>query len=164
MYSTVGKYVYKISIKFLLFFCFIFLTACTSDSRIERLEDTAEQPENAIDLIDSEIFDYKLGSSLINSTDKVEIKIISPFNTNKIPERIEKWLSAVDINGGEIIMKPNVKQRGIISEAIDLVIMAYDTIKKNTLYAATENYNAEVFYDVNSGNITKIEFVLNNKE
>lgn len=42
--------------------------------------------------------------------------------------------------------------------------MAYEAIKKNTLYAATENYNAEVFYDVYSDNITKIEFVLNNKE
>ena len=163
MGSIVEKNIYKISINLLLICCFIFLNACASDSRIDRLEDDqVKESDNAIDLIDSEIFDYKLGTSLTKNVDRVEVNIISSFNSNKIPERIEKWLSAVDINGGEIIMKPNIKQRGMISEVIDLVIIAYDAIKKNTLYAATEHYNAEVFYDVYTGDITKIEFVLDN--
>lgn len=66
----------------------------------------------------------------------------------------------MDINGGKVILKPNVKERGAISEVVDLAIYAYDAIKKNVLYAATKNYNAEVFYNVATGDITKIELVL----
>lgn len=141
--------------KFFLVFCIAFLTACVSDPRMAKLEDSKVKPENVIDLIDSEVFDYKLGLSLTKNIERVEINIISPFNSNKIPERIEKWLSAVDVNGGEIILKENAKQRGIISEVVDLVIITYEAIKKNILYAATENYNAEVFYDGQTGEITK---------
>ena len=75
--------------KFFLVFCIAFLTACASDPRMAKLEDSKVKPENVIDLIDSEVFDYKLGLSLTKNIERVEINIISPFNSNKIPERIE---------------------------------------------------------------------------
>lgn len=148
--------------KFSFILGLILLSACASDARMERIEEANEEPEKIIDLMDSEVFDYKLGYSLIRNLERVEIKIISPFNANNIPERIEKWLSAIDESGGTVTMVKDpryIKQRGIISEAIDLAIVAYDAIKKNVLYAATDDYNAEVFYNINTGDITKIEFV-----
>ena len=162
MYSNFKPCIYKLINKSILIICFIFLTACTTDFRTARIDDPDEKPEKIIDLMDSEVFDYKLGFSLIRNLEEVEINIISPFNANEIPERIEKWLSSVDEHGGKVTMimdSKYPKQRGLISEAIDLVLSAYESIKKNVLYTATDDYNAEVFYNVNTGGITKIVFV-----
>ena len=97
-------------------------------------------PEKQIDFFDSEVFDYKLGLSLIRNLPVVEVKVIAPFTTNAIPERIEKWLSAVDQHGGKVEVKPDPAygtKRGVISEAIDLAISAYEAVKKAVLYNGT---------------------------
>lgn len=137
------------------------LTACSTNQQTGRLDNPSAVPEKKIDLIDSEVFDYKLGLSLGRNLPAVEVNVISPFSTNEIPERIEKWLSAVDQHGGKVELKLDPtygEERGVISEAIDLVVLAYDFIKKKTLYDATDNYDVVVYYRPEDGIVTKIVF------
>lgn len=144
------------------------LSACSSgQSRENRLDDPNAVPEDNIQLIDSEVFDYKLGLSLARNLPKVTLAVISPFSANQIPERLEKWLSAVDEHGGEVtvVVDPRFNTtKGLISEAIDLVFLAYDAFKKTVLYNTTDDYNATLYYNPNNGNITKVIFLLKEQQ
>ena len=136
---------------------------CTSTTKENLLEDPNAIPENNLSLIDSEVFDYKLGLALAKNLPSVTVKVISPFTANKIPERIEKWISAVNDNGGKVEIKPDpgyTVKRGILSEVIDLALLAYDAFKKSVLYKTTDDYDATLFYIQDNGNITKVVFIL----
>ena len=109
------------------------------------------------------MFDFKLGFSLRRNLPVVEVKIIAPFSTNKIPERIEKWLSAVDQRGGKVELKLDPaygEERGVISEVVDLAILAYQFVKQKGLYDATDDYDVVLYYRPNDGMVTKIFFKL----
>jgi len=142
----------------------IFLSGCNSNPTVSELSNPADVPEKQIELFDSEIFDYKLGLSLRRQLVSVEVKVIAPFNANDIPHRIEKWLSAVKEYGGEVSLQvdPDIRatKKGLISELIDLIIVAYASSKKALLYKAASNYDATVFYNVNDGSITRVIFDL----
>jgi hypothetical protein len=116
----------------------------------------------AIEFYDSAVFDEKLGQALTDNAPVVEVKTISPFSVNQIPQRLDVWLSAaVHEYGGKVETKPDPaypQSKAIIGEIIDLVVSVYDAVKKKTTYGAAENYNLTVYYKPGTGTVTKMVF------
>mgnify|MGYP001820813482 FL=1 len=88
--------------------------------------------------------------------------MIAPFTTNDIPERIDKWFSAVLKYGGEVELKPDpdypaTREFGLI---FDLLNKVYDLAKETLIYSNAQNYNVDVLYKPGSGEVTRCVFTL----
>ncbi len=113
-----------------------------------------------VEFFDAGAFDRKLSSTLKQEPSEMTIDFIADVSINDIPERMDKWLSAVEKGGGviDVQVDPAHLTRGIFSEVISLVIGAYDFIKKKMTYEPAQNYNAIVYYAQGTGKITKVIF------
>jgi len=148
-----------------IFIGLISMTACTSNAK--KMETGNMVPQTAINFFDSEVFDIKLGLSLRKKLESVDIKVITPFSTNNIPKRLDKWLSAVSRNGGKVDVQADpafMKTRGIISEIVDLIFSLYDGAKELAFYNATDNYDVVLYYKPADGMVTKLIFSLRDKK
>jgi len=139
------------------------LVSCASQStKPEPISTGLNKEFIKLDYFDSEVFDFKLTNALNNETKQVKLVILSPFNINNIPKRLDKWLSAVNQYQGAVDLQidPDYpRSKGLLTEALDLIIMSYDAIKETFVYGAAENFNATVFYKDGEGTVTKVIFI-----
>ena len=116
---------------------------------------------DSISYINSGSFDKRLSKILAEDPDTVTVTFPVPFDTDTIPERIDNWLTMVEDHDGIVDLKPEVPkvaQRGLIGEAMSLVTSTYGSIKKKRQYRHVKDYNAIVYYEAESGEITRIVF------
>jgi len=77
---------------FILIVLTIVITSCASSSQQpDEKGNLTGEPKSKINLFDSEKFDLNLGHSLSSQLPEVEVLVTTPFTTNEIPERIDKW-------------------------------------------------------------------------
>jgi len=120
----------------------------------------AESP--ILNLYDSVTFDYKLSQLMAEKQPVITVKPIAPFNVNNIPERIDKWLGYINEYGGQVELKPDPdyppnRDFGII---FDLIKKVFNFAKEIFIYKNAEDYNVDVFYKPDSGDITRFVFTL----
>lgn len=121
------------------------LSACASDLKAPPLTDK-------VAFIDTTSFDRSLTSSLGANLDKVEIPVEDKMTPTAIPERLNKWLSAVDANGGSVKVKP-VEEPGGKSRAFPVAVIgvAFEVARylygqsAEKIYQPAANYDAEIF-------------------
>ena len=116
---------------------------------------------DSISYINSGSFDKRLSKILAEDPDTVTVTFPVPFDTDTIPERIDNWLTMVEDHDGIVDLKPEVPkvaQRGLIGEAMSLVASTYGSIKKKRQYRHVKDYDALVYYEAKSGEITRIVF------
>ena len=110
------------------------LAACAS-------EPPAPPPKESVNYIDTTSFDRSLSSSLNADLETIEIPVTDRMSPVAIPDRLNKWLSAVDANGGNIQVKQipdeQGKQRGFPIAVIGLAI-------EERLYKPAANYDADI--------------------
>lgn len=116
----------------------------------------------ALELFDSIAFDHKLSRLMAAQQPVITVVTIAPFTVNKIPERIDKWLSAVGEYEGEVELKPDpdfppTRDFGII---FDLINKVFDLVKDIFIYKYAEDYNVVVYYKPASGDVTRFVFTL----
>ena len=102
--------------------CLVFmLGGCASDS-------PKGPPREQISYLDTSAFDRNLSNSLGADLPEVVIPVQDKMTPVAIPERLNKWLSAVDANGGQIQVKEmpavdaNGKARGFPIALIGVAI------------------------------------------
>jgi hypothetical protein len=114
-----------------------------------------------VTFLDSSIFDDDLQSGLTRSQEEVIVNIPSKFDLNKIPVRIERWLAATRESGGNISLVSSTESsgtKGFLLDAIELVMMTYESIMEDSLYQAIEGYDGKIIYDEN-GKVKQIVFI-----
>ena len=121
------------------------LGACAS-------EPPAPPPKEKVGYLDTNSFDRGLSSSLNADLEIIEIPVTDRMSPVAIPDRLNKWLSAVDANGGNIQVKQmpdeqGGKQRGfpiaVIGLAIEVVRMLRGTPEER-MYKTAANYDADI--------------------
>jgi hypothetical protein len=121
------------------------LAACAS-------EPPAPPPKEKVGYLDTTSFDRSLSSSLNADLETIEIPVTDRMSPVAIPERLNKWLSAVDANGGNIQVKQlpdesGGKQRGfpiaVIGLAIEVVRLLRGTPEER-MYKPAANYDADI--------------------
>lgn len=145
----------------------IFATGCASNSNQASQESNTAQEEASSQLgataesqltfFDSRVFDDGLSSAMRSDSAEIVVDVPSRFSLNKIPDRVDKWLFAVKDSGGEVEAVPEIRTRGLVSAAIDLVVTFAGKIDDYLMFGPSENYSATLIYSA-EGTVMKIVF------
>ena len=130
-------------------------------SNIDSVDSKKSKPEDKVTFVDLNSFDDKFSKVLKTDQDQVEIKMISKFSTNDIPDRLGTWLYMVEKKGGKVEVQSTAPQtRGIpgLGIGIGLVLTVYKKIRESLMYKPTKNYDAILYYDPTTGLVEKVLF------
>jgi hypothetical protein len=123
-------------------------------------DDEQQKPEKEIEYFDSEVFDFKLGLAMRRDLPTVTVKPIVQFTVNDIPERLDKWFTAVKEYGGSVNLRPDPEHKTrMIGAIFDLIVKGYQAVKELLLFKAAKQYNAVIYYIPGDGTITRAEFI-----
>ena len=135
--------------------CTSLQTSANENSATESI--TAEPTQ--VEYFNSTSFDKKLSAVMRNKEPAIQLTFPTPFTTNEIPERIDKWLTVVEDYGGTVEVVPEEVERGLLSSLIaTLVRRVFEKIKEKRLYGPAKNYDATVYYETRTGVVTRIIF------
>ncbi len=110
--------------------------------------------------VNSDAFDRKLSHSLAERPASFEVLFPLPVSMKKLPERLDKWLSAIEKSGGKVEAVPVAELRGLFADLLALAIKLYDLITARDLYAPAQYYNATVYYKRSTATVVKVVFTL----
>lgn len=114
--------------------------------------------------IDTDGFDRKLSDSLDAKPGQQEVSFPTPVPMAKLPERLDKWLSAIEESGGRVEAKPMpTPGRSFLGDLISLVLHAYERYQASQLLKPAASYDATVYYDAESKNLARISFTLRSR-
>lgn len=113
---------------------------------------------------DSSVFDEDLSDHLREGHAAVEVRALSPFSLNDIPERLDKWFAVIKDSGGsvgarELPPEGEAEARGIIGMVLDVLTALFSWYEEAQLYGPAENYDALLFYRKDTGVVEKIMFM-----
>ena len=112
-----------------------------------------------IQYFNSKVFDNKLSKALAGKEPTVKITFPVAFTINEIPERIDKWLVAVEDHGGTVDIAPEQVERGLLDNIVASFLKGvYEKIKERRLYRPAKNYNATIYYENRTTNVTRVIF------
>lgn len=110
--------------------------------------------------VNTDAFDRKLSSSLSERPASFEVLFPLPVSMKRLPERLDKWLSAVEKSGGKVEAVPVPELRGLFAGLLELAIRLYDLVSGRDLYEPARHYNATVHYKRSTATVVKVEFTL----
>jgi hypothetical protein len=119
--------------------------------------------QKELQFFDSDIFDESLSSSLGSGGSEITAKIPdeSVRITEKFPKRLDKWLYMVKTNKGEVRIEAEPAsgaEKGMPGFIGEILTGIYDAIRKMILYAPAKNYNATLYYEKKTGQVTRVVF------
>ncbi|MCX7206032.1 MAG: hypothetical protein NT086_08630 [Proteobacteria bacterium] len=147
----------------------LLLAACASGPR-----ETAATPQADIKFVDYKGFDRDLISSLTAPLPKIQVAFYEQITPNALPERLQKWMAAVEANGGRVdITVP--KSNSTISGKNPLLIISLITslwsankmvqeVSGEAQFNAASLYNAEVILKYDDKNKMVIDKVIFHKK
>ena len=137
------------------------LTIQVSDASVEGVESVDARGQE-IGYLDSDTFDSRLASALRGGTPTVTVRFVVPVPLDQIPERVDRWLSAVgERYGGIVELEPDPNfpaTRDIVGIGISIVTRVYQAVQKKLLYRPAGAYDATLYYHPGENAITRIEF------
>lgn len=138
----------------------VLLAACASDA-------PPPPPKDKVAYLDTTSFDRNLSRSLNADLETIEIPVEDRMSPIAIPERLNKWLSAVDASGGSVQVKQVQDEQGktrafpiaIIGLAIEVIrLLRGDPEEK--LYKPAGNYDADIIVRQNQNGERVIERIV----
>ena len=114
----------------------------------------------ALPYVNSAAFDRKLSSSLAEWPARYEVLFPLPVSMKQMPERLDKWLSAIEKSGGKVEAVPVAELRGLFTNLLELAIKLYDLFTARDLYEPAQLYNATVYYKRSTGSLVTVAFTL----
>ena len=92
---------------------------------------SVNEPKQKLSFIDIGSFDRELAESLNAPLDSVVVVFYEKVSPNKIPERLQKWISAVERSGGSVKIEtpPNEPTARNPLSILSLLGSAYSAIK-----------------------------------
>ena len=124
-----------------------------------------DKPPAQVTFLDSRLFDSSLSKELDGNADTVEVTVNGKISLNKIPERMDQWLSTVGENG-ELTLKqaePQLKPKfiGVIAPIVFAMIKQMNLDR--TLEPA-KRYNATIQYVIDRNGESSIEKIVFTKK
>lgn len=134
------------------------LAACSSNVPLSSaVESTATGTK--LSFLDISKFDRDLSGSLQDKTASVEVAFYDKVSPNNVPDRLQKWISVVEADGGKVLVEPPPNE--LISRspmaAISLVGTLISSIK------GFSKFNSDRVYEAAKGRDTVISLERNNK-
>lgn len=127
-------------------------------------EPPAPPPPASVVFLDSSLFDNALSSQLSSGKEQVEVTITGKISLNSIPQRMDKWITAVATKGevaltqqADVPLKPKFVL-GLLPTIFTFIKMA----RAENLVDSASKYNATIQYHLDRGGeavIDKIVFV-----
>ena len=130
---------------FLFISCVLLLVGCETTS-IVKSDQTP--PPKEVAFLDGDNFDNKLGDSLAFDHDEVSIKLYDKFSPNKMPPRIQQWVSHLEKNGGKIQMVEPPSSSGVTAKDPFLIFSLINAIR--SMLPIAEQVQSEKNYYMNT--------------
>ena len=119
---------------------------------------TAQPPRPKIDFLDLQLFDRELGRSLGAPLNTVEVAFLDRTSPNRIPERMQLWMAAVEDGGGQVKVTPPPAPFGSRSPVMLIGAIAslwsaskaVSEMAQKAQYERAKRYNAEVVLKLES--------------
>lgn len=121
------------------------------------------KPVGSIEYKESQKFDAQLSVSLKGNLSQVEIDTKNAFKTDKLPDRLDRWLTRVDKTGGQVGQCQEAPKSGwLVALAISIFEELAPVLLKQldswNTYRPAKNYHALV-YTTQSGDVKKVVFI-----
>jgi hypothetical protein len=115
-----------------LLFCVIACSTATQSSRVK------DEPKQKLSFIDLGNFDRELAESLNSEMNLIEVSFYEKVSPNKIPERLQKWISVVEQSGGKVKIEtpPNEPTPKNALTIFSLLGTAYSAIRDQSVSRA----------------------------
>lgn len=115
-----------------------------------------EHPQR-LTFMDSEVFDASLQHMLVAGVNELEIEFISEVRVDKVPSRVETWITGFATLGDGISLKDaDERSKGALSEFVDHAMKIYKDYKDSRRFLATRGYKATLYYNRRSATISSI--------
>ena len=105
-------------------------------------------PPNEVAFLDGDSFDNNLVDSLSFDHDEVSIKFYDKFSPNKMPPRIQQWVSHLEKNGGKIQMVEPPSESGVTAKDPFLILSLINAIR--SMLPLAEQVQSEKNYYLNT--------------
>lgn len=106
--------------------CIALLVGCETNPTVKSDQ---TPPSKEVAFLDGDNFDNKLGDSLSFDHEEVSIKFYDKFSPNKMPPRIQQWVSHLEKNGGKIQMVEPLSESGVTAKDPFLIISLINAIR-----------------------------------
>ena len=113
-----------------------------------------------LEFIDYDYFDEKLSSALNQGLGKIEVRPLTPFSTNDIPERLDAWFKVIRETGGQVQTAPIDSSRNIIVSLVLTLHSIYQKLKNQFRYNPAQYYNVRLLYRRNKRGEALIEKII----
>lgn len=143
------------------------LTACQTLP-----EQTAVAPKPRIEFLDLQMFDRELGRSMSAPLSSVEVAFLDRTSPNRIPERVQLWMAAVEDGGGQVKVTPPPVPFGTRSPVMLIGAIAslwsaskaVSEMAQKAQYERAKRYNAEVVLKLDNGETVIDRIVFSQKQ
>ena len=154
-------------LKTILLCILLLLNACSTNSPTTQ---SNNEPKQKLGFIDIGNFDLELSSSLNSQINSVDVMFYEKVSPNKIPERLQKWIAAVERSGGHVKVEtpPNEPTPRSALTLLSLLGTAYSTIKNHiasqpeSFLSSTKGRNAVISLERGANGellVEKVRFV-----
>lgn len=106
--------------------CIALLAGCETNPTVKSDQ---TPPPKEVAFLDGDNFDNKLGDSLAFEHEEVSIKFYDKFSPNKMPPRIQQWVSHLEKNGGKIQMVEPPSESGVTAKDPFLIFSLINAIR-----------------------------------
>ena len=134
--------------------CIALLSGCETTPTVKSDQ---TPPPNEVVFLDGDSFDNKLVDSLSFDHDEVSIKLYDKFSPNKMPPRIQKWVSHLEKNGGKIQIVEPPGESGVTAKDPFLIFSLVNAIK--SMLPLAEQVQSEKNYYMNTKD-RDVKFIL----
>lgn len=142
------------------------LTACQTLP-----EQAAQPPRPRIDFLDLQVFDRELSRSMGAPLNTVEVGFLDRTSPNRIPERLQLWMAAVEDGGGQVRVTPPPVPFGARSPVMLIGAIAslwsaskaVSEMAQKAQYERAKSYNAEVILKLDRGETVIDRIVFSHK-
>ena len=143
---------------------------CIGASSRAQTSSTEAQVTPGVAFIDIPKFDRDLYNALSHKSDPVNVTFYEQVSPNKMPERLQKWISIVEKTGGKVDIEPPPNEPvpkspllliGLIG-SLWSAIKALTEIKEESLYLAASKRNAVIVLERDASRqivVARVSFV-----
>ncbi len=115
-----------------------------------------------ISYLNSGTFDEALRSALDRSPDVVQVQIEGRVDVSAFPERLDRWLLAVQESGGRVAQRSvapaSEPQERFVGVLVDFAVKVWNLTEQRRRYGAASGYDAIVDVERGTGAVRGVMF------